>query len=317
MAAVWYISDAGSEIRFVNQRVAVAPVESVAPRVTPADDWAAEVTAGARASTALIRSTTGDQPVAGAIALHDDGYLVTSGRALGSVTDVLVQTHDGATLTATVLGHDHETDLSILKTDQEIAPADVASIPATDGDVVATIDPTGAADRHVVADLAASTPAVDGDLLVGFTTLDGPRADLPPGSPVVDATGAVVGITTAVEADAPVTVVPIDVANRVAQAIIADGQVHHAWLGVTATDAEVGVEVDDVIADGPADRAGAELGDVVLAIDGRPLDSATDMVAQLRAYQPGDVIELLIARDETELIIDAVLDADPVQVTGG
>ncbi len=311
VASVWYLTDPGPEIRFVTQRVAVSPVESVAPRVTPADQWATEVAAGARESTAAV-STSDDTPaLAGAIALHDDGYLITSGRALGDATEVVVHTHDGEMITATVLGYDHETDLSVLKTDGAMVPAGMAADPAADGDIVATVDPNGTADRHVVADLAASAPAVDGDLLVGFTTLDAPRADLPPGSPVVDATGAVVGITTAVDAEAPVTVVPIDVANKVAAAIITDGEVEHPWIGVTAIATDDGVTVDEVVPDGPADRAGVEPGDLLLAIDGDPLESATEMVARLRSYGPGDVVELVVERGDGSVVLDAVLAVEP------
>lgn len=315
VAAVWYLTDPGTSVQVVTQRVAVTPVESVAPRVTPADEWAREVASTARPATATIQSADGTQAVAGAIAVHDDGYLLTSRRALGDATELVVHTHTGTVLTAVVLGYDRETDLSVLKTDGPLEPADVAAIPAGDGDIVATVDPTGAASRAVVTDLDASATTVDGDLLVGFTSLDSARDNLPPGSPVVDSTGAVVGITTAAEADAPVTVVPIEVANSVARAIIADGRVWHAWLGVTVAATERdGVEVTDLAAGGPAERAGLQLGDIVVEIDGQPIASAAALVARLRHFSPDDMVEIVVERGDAALVLDATLDVDPADL---
>ena len=226
-----------------------------------------------------------------------------------------MHTHEGDIISAVVLGYDDETDLSVLKTDQPVEPADVAAVPAGDGDVVATVDPTGAASRAVVTDLAASATTIDGDLLVGFTSLDSSRDNLPPGSPVVDSTGAVIGITTAAEAEAPVTVVPIEVANAVAYSIITDGRVWHAWLGVTVSATEKsGVEVTDLAADGPAERAGLEVGDRVVAIDGEPIESAAALVGRLRHYRPDDVVEIVVERPDASVVLAATLDVDPADL---
>lgn len=316
VGAVWYLTDPGADVRVVTQRVAVTPIESVAPRVTPADEWATEVASSAWTATATIQSPDGTHAVAGAIAVHDDGYLLTSGRALAGATDLIVHTSDGAILSAVVVGYDHETDLSVLQTDQPVEPAGVAAEAASDGDVVATVNPTGTAQRAVVTDLDASATTIDGDLLVGFTSLDSNRDDLPPGSPVVDSTGAVIGITTAGEADAPVTIVPIEVANAVASSIITDGRVWHAWLGVTVSATEgTGVEVTNVTAGGPAERAGLRLGDRVVAIDGEPIESAAALVGRLRHYTPDDVVEIVAERPDTSVVLAATLDVDPADLS--
>ncbi|MEM9201385.1 MAG: S1C family serine protease [Actinomycetota bacterium] len=311
-STVWYVNGPGQNVEFVTQQVAVAPIESVAPRLTPADEWATEVTATARPATAIIPSTDGTHAVAGAIAVHAGGYLLTSGRAVGSDTQLVVHTHNGGVIEAVVLGYDDETDLTVLKTSEPVTSADVAASPANDGDVVAVVDPTGASRRGVVTDLAASASAIDGDLLVGFTSLDSPRNDLLPGSPVVDATGAVVGITTAAEPASPVTVVPIDVANAVAESIITEGRVWHAWLGVTVSSSESGgVVVTGISPDGPAARAGLTQGDVLLAIDDVDINSAASLVSRLRHYRPDDTVSVLVARRDEHVLIDALLDVDP------
>ncbi|MEO0495068.1 MAG: PDZ domain-containing protein, partial [Actinomycetota bacterium] len=249
----------------------------------------------------------GVEALAGAIAVHDDGYLLTSARALGEATDVLVQTHDGRTMTAVVIGHDHETDLSVLKADGLIKPAMVGGSPAVDGDVVAVVDPTGPAQRRTVTGDVASSIAVDGDPLVGLVGLDGARDELPAGSPVLDATGAVVGIVTATDPAAKVTVVPITVANAVAEDIIAAGRARKAWLGVSAgTDGER-VVITAITPDSPAAQAGLAVDDLVAAIDDRSIDTPAAMVAALRGHAPGDEIPVTIERDGVATAVEVVL----------
>ena len=83
------------------------------------------------------------------------------------------------------------------------------------GDAVAVVDPLGDGIEHVVVDDAAVTTTIEGDWLIGVVALDGPLGETPPGSPVVDDTGAVVGVTAATASDAPAALVPIDIATDV------------------------------------------------------------------------------------------------------
>ena len=312
VGAFWYLSDTGTDIQVVTQRVSSVPVESVAPRVTPADEWATEVAAGSRSATAIVASVDGTRSLAGAVAVHDDGYLLTSARAVGDATDVIVHTDDGHTMTAVVLGHDAETDLAVLKTDGAVDPATVAGAPAERGDVVAVVDPGGSAHRRLVTDAVASSTAVDGDRLIGLLGLDGDRGDLPAGSPVLDATGAVIGILSATEPGAAVTVVPIDVANAVAEAIISDGEAHRAWLGVSARmDHENdGVLVTAVTPDSPAAVAGVLVDDHIVAIDDRDVTSPAAVVAALRVHEPGEPVVITVRRADETLVLETVLGED-------
>ncbi len=302
VGAIWLASGSGGDVQIVTQRVASVPIESVAPRVTPAEEWSDEVTLAARPSTAVVRATEGSATLAGAVAVRDDGYLLTSGRALEGRTRLLIHTADGVVIEAELVGYDPVTDLSVLHADTDLEPAMIAAEPADDGDVVAMLNPDGDSRRQIVVDQAAASTAVDGDHLVGLLALDGAIGDVPPGSPVIDHTGAVVGITTATSEGAPVAVVPIELAAQIATELIEAGVADHPRIGVTARDTESdpasGALISSVEPTGPADLAGIVDDDVIVEIEGDTIESMADMVASLRRHEPGDIIEILIARDD-------------------
>ncbi len=301
---MWMVSSSSSDVQIVTQRVASVPIESVAPRVTPADEWSDEVALAARPSTASVRATQGTETLAAAVAVRDDGYLLTSGRALEGNTDVMIHTADGTITSAELIGYDPATDISVLKTDAKITPALIAAEPADEGDVVALVDPGGDSRRQVVIDQASASTAVDGDQLVGLLALDGTIGDLPPGSPVVDHTGAVIGITTATTQGVPVAVVPIALAADIADELIADGTSTHPRIGITARDLDdtdpsdlTGAYVLSTEANGPAELGGVQAGDLIIEIGGEPVESTGEMVAAVRRHEPGDTIEVVVQRD--------------------
>ncbi len=105
-----------------------------------------------------------------------------------------------------------------------------------------------------------------------------------------------VGVTTAAEDDGWY-VMPIEVVDKVVADIVADGRVHAAWLGIENTDVAGGTEVASVVPGSPAANGGLVAGDVVLAVDGRPTTTMTELMLVLRTYDPGDQVDLKIAQD--------------------
>ena len=99
---------------------------------------------------------------------------------------------------------------------------------------------------------------------------------------------------------------PIDWAAQVAEELIAKGSAHHTWLGVVVEDLDSssalslgrsGARVTTVTSGGPADRAGLEVGDVVVALDGTPVASMSELVVALRGHRDGDEVTLRYLRD--------------------
>ncbi|GEM_PF-1610077 len=279
---------------------AVGPTTQSTTTLLSYDLWASDVVAGTRASTAVVQSATGTTALAGAVSVGDDGYLITSGRALGEETEFLVHGADGSIAEATLIGYDAATDLSVLKTDLAVQTAPLASERAADGDSVAILNPSGEALHRVVISQASSTEAIDGDTLVGLISLDSSLNDLPPGSPIIDTNGSVIGIATATAPGAAMAIIPIDIARAVALALIEYGQVDYARLGVTAKNPDdhvLGARISKVGEGGPAEQGGIEAGDLLIQIEQDQVVSVASMVAVLRRHEPGDIVDVLVERE--------------------
>ena len=145
------------------------------------------------------------------------------------------------------------------------------------------------------------------------------------GGALADGRGRVVGVNTAVAGVGLGLAVPVSATTRrIIAALISDGRVRRAYLGIaggprplpprarTLTGADAGVEVVEVVAGSPAERAGIRVGDVIFELDGEPTGSATDlqrlMVAELigsavaaRVVRDGDVLRLTVLPAELEL----------------
>ena len=131
------------------------------------------------------------------------------------------------------------------------------------------------------------------------------------GSPIVDADGAVTGITAHTSSSDAAAGVPIGVASRVAADIIESGGVAHPWLGVSLADVGPAV-VTAVVPDGPAALAGIEPGDLIQAVDAAPIDDAAALVAALLGLEPGHRVELDVDRSGEALTVWFELGARPV-----
>jgi serine protease Do len=122
------------------------------------------------------------------------------------------------------------------------------------------------------------------------------------GGPLVTASGVVVGIVAGVDDGSASYVVPVEVARKVAEDLVAAGKVERCWLGIEGRDAgdsEVGggVLIASVTPDSPADRGGLRVGDVLVEIDGHMIGRLPDLMITLRSRSPGDEIAAIVVRD--------------------
>ncbi len=147
------------------------------------------------------------------------------------------------------------------------------------------------------------------------------------GGALVDANGDLVGINVAIASaggqgqsgeSGNIGVgfaIPVDYAHRIAQELIEEGEVDHAFLGVSVTPAEAdvqgggartrtqfsaGAEVREVVSGSPADEAGLKQGDVVTEVDGHPVKDSESLTATVRQFAPGDSAEVTVRRDGKE-----------------
>jgi putative serine protease PepD len=168
------------------------------------------------------------------------------------------------------------------------------------------------------------------------------------GGPLFDAGGRVVGINSQIESPSGGNVgigfaIPIDTARDVAAQLIDSGDVQHAFLGIVGTDVtpeiadvlnlpvDEGAFVQEVSDGSPADEAGIKGGDavvtidgqdvraggdVIVAVDGDAVDSMSDVIGAVQSHDPGDEIELAIARGDDRETVTVTLEDRPDRAGG-
>ncbi len=290
--------------------------------------------------------------------IDGDGRIVTNAHVVAGADSVSVTLGaEGDSYDAKVLGSDPSTDVAVIQVD---APADALHpLALGDSSQVAVGDPAVAIGNPFGLDQTATAGIVSAvqreiDSPNGFTITDAIQTDAPinpgnSGGPLIDSNGRVVGINSQIESAGSGGnvgigfAVPINTAREISQQLIDDGQVEHAFLGVSGTDltpeiadvlnldADGGALVQSVVPDSPADKAGLEAGDAEVTIggqpfraggdliveaDGKPVTEMADVIAAVDAKQPGDSIELTLLRAGDQRTVSVELDERPSQAGG-
>ena len=165
------------------------------------------------------------------------------------------------------------------------------------------------------------------DVLYGMLQTDAPITNGSSGGALVDASGRLIGITTAVGVsengiEGIGFATPVEIVRRVIDELIAEGSISHAFLGITGTtafsglgdggSAPAGVEVVSVEPGSAADAAGLQAGDIITSIDGIRIDTMEELIPVLRRLSVGEEVAVDIDRDGTTDTLAVVLGARPV-----
>lgn len=234
------------------------------------------------------------------IMLRSDGHVLTAASLVGEDDRVVVVSAEGERGGASVVGHDPVTGVAVLavgwlagRAGAVFGSPDALAI----GDRVSvTAAGSGAHTTGLVSDLSASSQ-LDGEPTHGLVRTTGALPIEGVGAPVLDGRGHVVALALQADPSPATWAVPIDVARRVAADIIDAGTARHPWLGVEGEDAEAGPRLREVTADSPADRAGLDVGDVLVEVDGQPVSAMADVILALREHRPGDEVAIDYRRD--------------------
>jgi S1-C subfamily serine protease len=269
-----------------------------------------------------------------AVLYRDDGHLLTNAHVVTDAGSIEVSLADGSTHEARLVGSDEHTDIAVLRipvaSDGEPYPTAVlgtATDLAVGQPVVAIGSPLGLAggssvSTGVVSALGREVEA-EGSSLLDMVQTDAAISPGSSGGALVDGTGAVIGITTAVGvsevgAEGLGFATPVDVARSVAEDIITSGHAVHVWLGVHGSDldrrtagdlgVDGGARVEEVVDGSPAAEAGVTPADVIVRVEDEPVRSMSGLVIALRQRDPGDQVALQVVRDgdRRTVVVDLV-----------
>ena len=231
--------------------------------------------------------------------------------------EVVVRLTDRREFNARVLGSDTETDIAVLKIDAHELPlvqlGDPSHLRAGEW-VLAIGSPFGFENTVTAGIVSALARSLPDDGAVRFIQTDVPINPGNSGGPLFNAHGEVVGINSQIYSrsggfQGVSFAIPIDVAQRIEQEIVATGHATHARLGVTVQDVDAslaasfrlakpqGALISSVEPGSPAARAGLKPGDVVLQIDGKPVVASGDLSSTVAMHAPGNKVALELWRD--------------------
>jgi serine protease DegS len=259
------------------------------------------------------------------------GHIVTNHHVIANADSIKVQLADGRVADAHIVGRDPDTDLAVLQVD--LTPLPVVIFGRSDrlrpGDVVLAIgDPIGLS-QSVTHGIVSAT----GREQLGIATFeDFIQTDAAinfgnSGGALIDTSGALVGINTAIVAKSLGVegigfAIPVNLVRGVLNDIIAHGRVIRGWIGIvpqdiTETQAQslglpsAGVLVGNLYVGSPAQQAGIQPGDILVAIDGAPLRSAQEALANIASRTPGTQITIRALRGRQSIDAKARVSESP------
>ncbi len=271
------------------------------------------------------------QDMGSGVLVSEDGYILTNYHVISQVRDIQVGLWDGRFAPARIVGSDPETDLAVLKIEIDGLPAAPLAPDAQlrVGDVVLAIGNALGLSHTVTMGIISATGRNDlrSVLYEDFIQTDAAINTGNSGGALVNASGEVIGISTrnlgsAMGGQNIGFAIPIRLASQVMGQIIEYGSVQRAWLGARFSDvplsmqpdgsaARKGIQVGQVSPSGPAWFAGIREGDVLLSLNGEPIDDARAFLLQIAQYEPGTQVEFDVMRENQQFATYATLIQQP------
>lgn len=258
-----------------------------------------------------------------------NGYVITNAHVIKDAREIAVTLKDGRRFPARLVGADAGTDIAVLK----IEPKNLAALPWGDSDalqvgdfVLAIGNPFGIGQTvtsGIVSALGRSGLSVEG--YEHFIQTDASINPGNSGGALINLKGELIGINTAIIGPAGGNVgigfaVPSVMVRAVMDQLIRFGEVKRGRLGISMEDVagSEGARVAEVAAGSPAAQAGLRAGDVVIALNGRPVRGAAELRARLGVMPVGETIELQVRRGrETRTVKARIGELERGQGIGG
>ncbi len=289
------------------------------------------------------------------VIIDDQGHILTNNHVVDGADSLDVTLANGETIPGKLIGRDAGNDLAVVKVEVDkrqfsFAPLGDASKLKVGQLAIAIGNPFGlqrTVTVGVVSSLGRSFPSASGRTIRDMVQTDAAINPGNSGGPLLNSSGEVIGINTAIESPVGASVgigfaVPINnVVQQSISAMLAGKSVTHPWLGISGSQVTAdlakeldipieGVYVASVIQDSPAAKAGVKGaarrspqtpsasagkgGDVILAVDGRKVSKVEDISSYLDTKQSGDTVRLSIRREGAEQELPVILADWPDQV---
>jgi serine protease DegQ len=293
----------------------------------------------------VFRYFFGDQPdvqarpstnLGSGVIVSDSGYILTNSHVVEAADGIEVALADTRRVNARLIGTDPESDLAVLKIDLPSLPAITLGQPDSVrvGDVVLAIgNPFGVGQTvtmGIVSALGRSQLGIN--TFENFIQTDAAINPGNSGGALVDVDGHLIGINTAIYSKTPGGAslgigfaIPVSTAKTVMEQIIQTGSVQRGWIGVGVQDmtGEIaesfkipgtrGALITEVFRGTPADRGGMKVGDVLIAVDGKPVTDSATMLNLIAALVPGNPATLRVVREAGEIDLKVIVGKRPKQ----
>lgn len=275
------------------------------------------------------------------VIVSEDGYIITNNHVVEQADEIKIILYNGDELDAEIVGTDPGSDIAVLRVDAE----HLSAISMGDSDQIRVGEMVLAIGSPLSPDLAQTVSkgivSANGRSSLGLSAYENyiqTDAAINPGNSggaLVNMDGQLIGINTAIASRSGGNqgigfAIPVNMVRNVMEALITDGRVIRGYLGLMwSSDVDetmaralgleraVGFVVSSVEADGPADQAGVQEGDVILSLNGEEVEDWTEFRVEIGSTAPGETVTLEIFRDGERMNLDVVLgERNPEEIAG-
>jgi len=267
------------------------------------------------------------------VILDTRGYVITNHHVIATAKKVIVHLNDGRTAGAQLVGTDPDTDLAVLKIDLDNLPEiTIANMNKLNiGDVVLAIGSPFRIGQTVTQGILSATGRnqVSQNTYENFLQTDAAINPGNSGGALINSAGEIIGINSLIYTETGNFAgigfaIPIDLVSDVMEQITENGYVIRGWLGVEGQNVPPqmlqsinlkiqGVLITGIDKDGPGEKAGLHVGDIITHINRKEIADTADVLDLIAAGRPGDNFRIDGLRERQSFSVDAVLGQRPMR----